>query len=102
MNLRELLTEEQRLAILLTLGEAERYRLNESLLKSSLSSMALVVGRDDVRAHLEWLARQGLVKVEKLATETTGALWIATLTEAGDEVRQGRSFPGVKRAEPRG
>ena len=35
MSLRELLTEEQRLAVLLTLGEAERYRLTESVLKSA-------------------------------------------------------------------
>ena len=100
MSLRELLTEEQRLAVLLTLGEAERYRLNESVLKSALSSMALVVGRDDIRAHLEWLSRQGLVTVQRMDTPTTGTLWIATLTPEGDDVRRGRSFPGVKRAEP--
>ena len=101
MSLRELLTEEQRLAVLATLGEAERYRLNERVLKSALSSQALVVGRDDIRAHLEWLARQGLVTVLKLDTTTPdGALWIATLTEAGDDVRRGRSFPGIKRPEP--
>ena len=100
MPMRELLNEEQRLAILLTLGEADGYRLNEGMLKSVLSSVALVVDRDDVRGHLDWLARQGLVTVQKMPTETTGELWIAALTERGNAVRQGRSHPGVKRADP--
>jgi hypothetical protein len=101
MSLRDMLDEEQRLAILLSLGEAEGYRLNESILKSMLTSMALVVGQDDVRVLLTWLERYRLVRLEKLPTQTSGELWIAFLTTLGDDVRQGRSHLGVKRPGPR-
>jgi DNA-binding transcriptional ArsR family regulator len=100
VSLQDILREDQRLAVLRTLGEADGYRLNESVLKAALTTMALTVGQDDVRAHLTWLERQGLVRVERLPMPTTGELWVAVLTPAGDDVRRGRSFPGVKRAEP--
>jgi hypothetical protein len=100
MSLHDVITQDQRAAILLTLGEADGYRLNDSVLRSALSTMALPVGRDEVRGQLDWLQRQGLVRVERLQTATSGELWIATLTASGDEVRQGRPYPGVKRAGP--
>lgn len=99
-SLHEVIEQDRRAAILLTLGEATGYRLNESVLRSALSTMALPVGRDEMRGALDWLKRQGLIRVEVLPTETNGELWIAHLSADGDEVRHGRRFPGVKQAGP--
>jgi len=49
-----------------------------------------------LRADLAWLAEQGLVTIEEVAT-----VMIATVTRRGGDVAFGRAVvPGVRRPEP--
>ena len=102
MNLQQLLDEDRRLVILRCLSEAHDYALNESLVEKMLVRLRLgVVGRDVVRAHMQWLETHGLVTVERLEMGTGAELWVAKLTKTGAEVAGGRPWPGVARPSPR-
>lgn len=100
-SLQQLLDEDRRLVILRCLSEAHDYSLNESLLERMLVRLRLgVVGRDIVRAHLAWLEAHGLLTLDKLEVATTRELWVAQLTKPGQEVAQGRPWPGIARPSP--
>jgi hypothetical protein len=97
MSMHELLDADQRLVLLRALTEMPASAANESVLKTALQHLGHRVGSDIVRAHLEYLARHGLVAVEQIRVER-GDLWIATLTAAGEDVAEGRAtHVGVKR-----
>jgi DNA-binding transcriptional ArsR family regulator len=103
MSLQQLLDEDRRLVILRCLEEASDYSLNENLVERMLVRLRLgVVGRDIVRAHLAWLEQHGLVTVDKLPAGAGRDLWVGTLTKTGQEVAQGRPWPGVARPAPGG
>ncbi len=88
MSFADMLTEDQRLVMLRSLAEVPGYSLNEAVLKSGLHAFGHRVGGDIVRAHMEYLARHGLLAVEMIAAER-GDLWVATLTGAGEDVAKG-------------
>jgi len=90
MSMHEILDADQRLVALRLLTEADGYSLNESVLKTGLQHLGHRVGGDIVRAHLEFLARHGLVGVEKIRVER-GDLWVATLTALGEDVARGNT-----------
>jgi hypothetical protein len=101
MSLQRLLDEDRRLVILRILSEAHDYSLNESLIERMLAHLRLgVVGRDVLRAHLVWLETHALVALEKLDLNSTKELWVAKLTKTGQEVAQGRPWPGIARPSP--
>lgn len=98
----ELLEEDRRLVVLRALQEASDYSLNESLLRKVVETVRLgVVGRDQMRSLLTWLADNGLVRVERIGLGETPELWVATVTALGAEVARGRVWPGVARPSPR-
>lgn len=98
----ELLEEDRRLVVLRALQEASDYSLNESLLRKVVETVRLgVVGRDQMRSLLTWLADNGLVRVERIGLGETPELWVATVTATGAEVARGRVWPGVARPLPR-
>ena len=98
----ELLEEDRRLVVLRALQEASDYSLNESLLRKVVETVRLgVVGRDQIRSLLTWLADNGLVRVERIGLGETPELWVATVTALGAEVARGRVWPGVARPSPR-
>ena len=98
----ELMEEDRRLVVLRALQEAPDYSLNESLIRKVLETLRLgVVGRDQVRSLLTWLADNGLVRVERVEVGGTPELWVATVTATGAEVARGRIWPGVARPSPR-
>jgi hypothetical protein len=100
-TLQQLLDEDRRLVVLRCLSEAHDYSLNESLVEKMLNRLRLgVVGRDVVRAHLAWLETHGLVSVEKMDAGGGKELWVGKLTKTGQEVAQGRPWPGVARPAP--
>ena len=68
---------------------------NDSVLRSALDALAVVVSRDVVTGDLAWLAEQGLV-----TTEGVDEFTVATLTSRGSDVAQDRAqHPGVARPE---
>ena len=84
----DLLIADRRLVILRLLEQAPDYRGNAYLLQSALEGFGHAVG----------MMEQGLVQFE-----TVGSVGIATLTQRGADVANGRSVvPGVKRPAPGG
>lgn len=86
-----------RLAILRQLSEVQGYRANCSILHSIMPKLGLAATRDQIRTELSWLAEQRLVSVEDLV-----GLLVATITERGIDVAEGRAVvPGIQRPTPR-
>lgn len=89
-------TAHLRLSLLRTLAGAPGYRANSSILHSVTSEFGLVASRDQIKTELAWLAEQGLVDNQDLM-----GLTVATLTERGLDVAEGRAMaPGVQRPSP--
>lgn len=87
------LSEDRRLVILRVLSEMPAYKANSSVIYSLLSNWGHSPSRDQVKNDLRWLEEQELVQVEEVAT-----VFLATLTERGQDVAQGRAVVhGVKR-----
>jgi Fe2+ or Zn2+ uptake regulation protein len=96
VNFAERIAQDRRLSILRLLERTPGYRVNESLLHLALEDLGHRTSHDQLRAELGWLAEQGLVALEEIA----GVL-IATATERGVDVAQGKAIvPGVKRPAP--
>ncbi len=97
--LRDVLEQDRRLVILRTLADGG-YALNEGVLRQALQRIGHPEAtRDLIRADAEFLARHGLVRVEKLPMPS-GELWVAHLTEAGLDVAGGQPHEGVARRTP--
>lgn len=91
--------ESRRLSLLKALAGAAAYTLNESVITQALDRFGFAVTRDLVRGEIAWLAEAGLLSVR-----TVEDYMIATLTERGSDVQDGRAeYPGVARpSAPRG
>ena len=90
------LTEDRRLVILRVLAGVPGYSANSSILGDVLERYAHQPSRDQIHGDLAWLADQDLVTVEAV-----GSVHVATLTQRGLDVSQGRSHcPGVKQPGP--
>ncbi len=90
MSFADDLAADRRLVMLRALTEVPAYALNETVLKAALHHFGHRVGHDMVRADLDYLARHGLLAVEKVSKQT-GDIWVATLTAFGDDVARGMS-----------
>ena len=97
-NLTNVLAEDRRRVILQLLADDDDYSLNDTVLKQALASLGHNTPRDLVHADLTWLETHGLVRVQKLGD---GDVWVAKLTEAGQDVAGGQPHPGVARPAPR-
>jgi len=96
MSYSELIISDVRLVILRALAEDAGYSHNEIILRDILAMMGHRVSGDVLRAQLQWLSEQGLVK-----TGNAGNLIVATLTDKGEDVAFGvATCPGVKRPRP--
>jgi hypothetical protein len=97
MNYADHFAKHLRIALLKALDTAPARRANSSILHSAMDGLGLTATRDQVKTELAWLAEQGLLTVEDL-----GGLYVATLTERGLDVAEGRTVaPGVQRPAPR-
>ena len=86
-----------RLTLLRFLLGAPSYRANSSILHNVADQYGLAATRDQIKGQLAWLAEQSLIKTEDLL-----GLTIATLTERGLDVAEGRATcPGVQRPGPK-
>jgi len=93
MPMNDVLNEHERISILLTLNDSPGYRSNDSIIQDTCARYALTISRDRIKNHLAWLEEQGAVTTEK-----AGRTVVATLTERGQDVAEGRArMPGVKR-----
>ena len=99
MSLADVLAGDRRLVILRALGEAERYHLNEMVMRQALAHFGHDVSRDTVRADVQFLSEHGLVRREEI-DGGNGLLWLVTLTDDGLGVANGRYHPGVARRGP--
>lgn len=96
MEYRQLITENQRLAVLKFLKDDSDYTLNTSILQDGLTAIGLDISRDKLETEVNWLAEQGLVEIEHYRTVT-----VVKLTGRGLDVAEGRArVPGVKRLRP--
>lgn len=97
MNFQEHTDQHVRLTILRFLLDVPGYTANASTLKTVCGAFALVVTRDQIHTHIGWLADQRLV-----TRSEQGDMIIATLTERGGDVAEGRTrVDGVARPSPR-
>jgi hypothetical protein len=94
----DILAGNRRLIILRALDESG-YAANEHVLKPIVNGFGHNATRDMVRADLTYLAEHGLVRLEKVPG-AEGEIWVAHLLPAGQEVAQGRVYPGIARREP--
>lgn len=99
MSMQQILAENRRLIVLRGLCEAIDYTLNEHTLATVCNHFGNHAGKDILRGDLGFLEQHGLVRIERIDAER-GKLWIATLTELGDEVAKGRPWVGVARRGP--
>lgn len=97
MNYAEFRAESRRLALLRVLAESPGYSANESVLQTALDGLGFRESRDTVRADMNWLAEQGLARVEDVG------VMVSTLTARGEDVASGRgTHPGVQRPKAGG
>lgn len=102
MSLTQVLTEDRRLVILRTLSEVPNYTLNEGILRQALRQIGHPEETKDlVRGDIQFLADNGLLRIERLAMPS-GELWVAHLLNDGQEVAEGRAYPGIARRKPQG
>jgi len=86
---------DRRLVMLRALSEVPGYVSNSSVLTGCLERLGHSVSRDAVKADLRWLSEIGLV-----ALQEAGAVLVATLTDRGQDVAEGKAVvDGV--AKPR-
>lgn len=84
------LAEDRRLVILRCLSEVPGYEANETVMKTALDHYGHRVGRDMLRADIQFLKDHTLLRVEVLHPPSGGELWLLHLLPAGDDVAQGR------------
>ena len=101
MSFATVLAEDRRLVILRMLTEAQGFEANETVLKLGLDRFLHHVGRDILRADIQYLTDHQLVRIEKMKV-AAGDLWLVTLTASGEDVARGRLHPGVARLSPEG
>jgi hypothetical protein len=99
MSFADTLAEDRRQIILAALDRADNYTLNDLILQSALKRMGHAVGRDIIRADLAWLTQHGLLRAERIdgGDQVSPSMWLATLTEPGQDVAKGRYHPGIAR-----
>jgi hypothetical protein len=97
MSLAQIQAEDRRLIMLRALDESG-YHANETVLRQVTEQFGHHPTRDLIRADLSYLGEHALIRLEKLPAQN-GEVWIAHLLTAGQEVAQGRVYPGVARLE---
>jgi Fe2+ or Zn2+ uptake regulation protein len=86
MNYSDFLRHDQRLVLLRILLEMPAYKANSSVLANMLSQLGHSVSRDLVKTELRWLSEQGMLAVQEVAS-----VLVATLSERGQDVAEGRA-----------
>jgi len=93
----EFMAEDRRLIVLRALDESG-YSANETVLRQVTEQFGHHPTRDMLRGDLAFLDENGLVRLEKIPSQS-GEIWIVHLLNSGQEVANGRPYPGVARRE---
>lgn len=98
MSLAELMREERRTTILVTLAEAPGKAAYEGLLQAAIQRFhSQFPSRTEVQEELRWLRDAGLVVLQDHPAPDRVS-YTATLTEKGEAAAAGRiAVPGVRR-----
>ena len=86
MSFADYLRKDVRLVTLRVLSEMPSYRANSSVVAGLMDQFGHSVTRDQIKTELRWLEEQGMVTIEQ-----AGSVLVATLTERGQDVAEGRA-----------
>lgn len=96
MSYADVMDQDRRLTVLKALESSAGYRAAQFLLVRYCEQFGHAVSVDRIRTDLTWLKEQGLIKLE-----TPEGVFVATLTQRGLDVANGRSdVPGVAKPQP--
>jgi len=96
MSLADFKREDRRLLILKALASESDYAISDVVMRGLLSEFGHGISMDVMHADLAWLQDVGLLSIEK-----AGRVVIATVTDRGVDVAEGRSIvPGIRRPRP--
>lgn len=96
MSFNEFIVQRHRLEILSMLKQNGLYTLNEEVIKEVLIANGYAITRDRLRTDLDWLDEQDCLLLQK-----PGGVYIATLTNRGEECSRGlTSVPGIAAPKP--
>jgi len=96
MSLADIKCEDRRLLILKALAAENDYSISDRVLRGLLAEFGHSLAMDVLHADLAWLQDIGLLNVEKVST-----LSVATITQRGEDVAEGRAvIPGIRRPRP--
>jgi len=86
MQYADYLRRDVRLVALRVLAEMPSYRANSSVIFGVVDRFGHSLTRDQTKTELRWLEEQGLVSIDE-----AGSVLVATLTERGQDVAEGRA-----------
>ncbi len=93
MNFAEFQRGDIRLAILQCLAVAAEYRASERLIGAYCSSIGISTSADTITSQADWLAEQGLIRIEHMGTTR-----VLVIVERGVDVANARAFvSGINR-----
>ena len=96
MSFADLTKQDRLLTLLKALESAAGYRAAQFILLRYCEQFGHAVSVDRIRTDLDWLAEQGLVKLDK-----PEGVFVATLSQRGMDVASGRAtVAGVARPQP--
>lgn len=97
MNFIDRVAASQRLHILQLLEQDAGYSHNQHILAAGLGALGHSISMDEVREHLRWLEKAGLLAVK----DVHGIGLVATINDRGVEVAKGHlSVDGIERPRP--
>lgn len=98
---RRRLIEDRRWFVLDAIAQMADRTLNADVILTCIRAMGRPAGVEDIREDLEHLEREGCVTLERYPLSPGRALWVATLTAEGLQVRDNtREVPGVALRRP--
>lgn len=93
---KDIVKQDQRLAILQVLEQDPDFSHNDRVLQRAMQAIGHGMSSDCIHTELHWLSEQGLVSLQ-----TTADMLIAKLTKRGEDVAHGHArVPGVARPRP--
>jgi len=96
MSLADVKQEDRRLLTLKALATGNDYSISDHVLRGLLGEFGHHLAMDVLHADLAWLQDVGLLNIEKV-----GQMAIATITQRGADVAEGRAvIPGIRRPRP--
>jgi len=87
----------QRLHVLQLLEQDAGYSHNQHIMAAGLTALGHAVSTDEVRDHIRWLEKAGVLSVK----DVQGIGLVATINDRGVEVTTGRlQVDGIERPRP--